>query len=216
MGISNLSTGLRPGVCTSTTRPSTPFEGQMIYETDTNRVLVYEGASWVMIADTDTPPGFDFISTTSFSSSSSVVVDGCFSSTYDNYKVLFSGYSASGLVSVSLQYRVGGGNATGSDYYNRGWYNFGTLTGYAPAAQVSWYLVDVSSTSTSPGTFVADILNPNLAVRTTGTATGMEPANYYAYNFTNTHAVATAYTGFRLIPSSSTITGTVTVFGYRK
>lgn len=33
-------------VCTSTTRPSTPFEGQRIYETDTNRELLYDGSGW--------------------------------------------------------------------------------------------------------------------------------------------------------------------------
>jgi hypothetical protein len=33
-------------VCESTTRPSVPFEGQRIYETDTNKELVYDGAVW--------------------------------------------------------------------------------------------------------------------------------------------------------------------------
>ena len=47
MAISNASSGLRPGVCTSTTRPQAPFEGQLIYETDTNRVLVWDNADWV-------------------------------------------------------------------------------------------------------------------------------------------------------------------------
>ena len=33
--------------CTSSTRPVLPFEGQMIYETDTDRVQIYNGSSWV-------------------------------------------------------------------------------------------------------------------------------------------------------------------------
>ena len=37
---------VKPGVCTSSTRPASPFEGQMIYETDTDRVLVYNGTAW--------------------------------------------------------------------------------------------------------------------------------------------------------------------------
>lgn len=37
---------LKQGVCTSTTRPAAPFEGQMIYETDTDKVLVYNGSAW--------------------------------------------------------------------------------------------------------------------------------------------------------------------------
>lgn len=46
MAISNVSNGLRPGVCTSTTRPSSPYEGQTIYETDTDNVLVWNGSTW--------------------------------------------------------------------------------------------------------------------------------------------------------------------------
>jgi len=37
---------IKPGVCTSSTRPASPFEGQMIYETDTDKVLVYNGSAW--------------------------------------------------------------------------------------------------------------------------------------------------------------------------
>lgn len=33
-------------VCTSTTRPSSPDEGTMIYETDTDRIYTWTGASW--------------------------------------------------------------------------------------------------------------------------------------------------------------------------
>ena len=43
IGSSSLS---KPGVCTSSTRPATPYEGQMIYETDTDKVLVWNGSAW--------------------------------------------------------------------------------------------------------------------------------------------------------------------------
>lgn len=36
----------RPGVCTSSTRPASPYEGQVIYETDTDKVLVWNGSAW--------------------------------------------------------------------------------------------------------------------------------------------------------------------------
>jgi hypothetical protein len=34
-------------ICTSTTRPSSPFEGQHIYETDTDADYKYDGSDWV-------------------------------------------------------------------------------------------------------------------------------------------------------------------------
>ena len=37
---------IKPGVCTSSTRPASPYEGQAIYETDTDKVLVYNGTAW--------------------------------------------------------------------------------------------------------------------------------------------------------------------------
>jgi len=44
------SSVIKPGVCTSTTRPTVPYEGQLIYETDTDRVAAYNGSAWVYTA----------------------------------------------------------------------------------------------------------------------------------------------------------------------
>jgi hypothetical protein len=52
MTISATNQGLRPGVCTSTNRPSTPFDGMLIYETDTDLVRIWNGSSWVTIGST--------------------------------------------------------------------------------------------------------------------------------------------------------------------
>lgn len=46
---------VRPGVCTSSTRPASPFEGQTIYETDTDLVKSYDGSNWVTIGPTTIP-----------------------------------------------------------------------------------------------------------------------------------------------------------------
>jgi hypothetical protein len=46
MSISSSATGLRPGVCTSTTRPTNPYTGQIIYETDTGYLRVWDGSAW--------------------------------------------------------------------------------------------------------------------------------------------------------------------------
>ena len=46
MAINSLSTGFRPGVCTSSTRPTAPFIGQMIFETDTFVMNFWNGTAW--------------------------------------------------------------------------------------------------------------------------------------------------------------------------
>jgi len=43
---------VRPGVCTSSTRPASPFEGQTIYETDTDLIRSYNGTSWFTVGPT--------------------------------------------------------------------------------------------------------------------------------------------------------------------
>lgn len=45
-------------VCTSSTRPTGIAEGTMIYETDTNKGLVYTGSVWVEVFDLDYAPGY--------------------------------------------------------------------------------------------------------------------------------------------------------------
>lgn len=49
MGLSNSlpDSILQPGVCTSTTRPASPYAGQAVFETDTNDISVYDGTAWV-------------------------------------------------------------------------------------------------------------------------------------------------------------------------
>ena len=37
---------LKPGVCTSTTRPAAPYVGQTIFETDTKIMKVWLGSYW--------------------------------------------------------------------------------------------------------------------------------------------------------------------------
>lgn len=52
MTISNQAAGMRAGVCLSTNRPVSPYKGQMIYETDTDMMAVWNGSAWRYIAAT--------------------------------------------------------------------------------------------------------------------------------------------------------------------
>ena len=47
---SNGLAGLKPGVCTSSTRPSGPYEGQMIYTTDLDTLELWNGSAWKVIS----------------------------------------------------------------------------------------------------------------------------------------------------------------------
>lgn len=83
MGLSNYipaSSIARPGVCTSTTRPASPYEGQTIYETDTDMLAIWNGSAWRYIAATTPTNGtiLQVVSkqvTTTFTTTSTTYVD---------------------------------------------------------------------------------------------------------------------------------------------
>jgi len=41
---------VKPGVCTSSTRPASPFDGQVIYMTDVDQTAVWDGTQWTVLA----------------------------------------------------------------------------------------------------------------------------------------------------------------------
>lgn len=51
------SSVIKPGVCTSTTRPTVPYDGQLIYETNTNLLRIWNGASWKTLSYSDYSSG---------------------------------------------------------------------------------------------------------------------------------------------------------------
>jgi hypothetical protein len=41
---------LKPGICTSSTKPAAPFDGQVIYMTDVDQTAVWDGTQWTVLA----------------------------------------------------------------------------------------------------------------------------------------------------------------------
>lgn len=125
MTISATTQGLRPGVCTSTSRPSTPFDGMMIYETDTNLVLIWNGTAWKTLSYSDYTSGSviqvasttktDAFSTTSTSFTDVTGLSATITPTSSSSKILIT---ASLTVSMTynavnrLAFRFSGGNST--------------------------------------------------------------------------------------------------------
>lgn len=202
------SSAIRPGVVTSSTRPSVPFDGQLIYETDTDRLAQYNGSAWV------TQNGLQLISTTTIGSAvSTITVSNVFSSLYENYKILISG----GLGSTELQLNMQLGSST-TQYYSSGIYtdySTGSVGSANSSNTSSWIRVGWANTALGQVTMNMDILGPFIStVGTSATSLWSRNGNnlgmlsYY-------HNVATSNTGFTLTTSTGTVTGgTIRVYGY--
>jgi len=201
IGASSLS---KPGVCTSSTRPATPYEGQMIYETDTDKVLVYNGTAWVIPnSPAQNPTGLEYI-TQATMSTTSTEIDNCFTSTFQNYQVVVNIASATTNANINMQLRAGGVSSVGA--YDQ--------QGDIVATTTSVTLI---SSANSYGFGVIELGGPQVADFTAGTTLfhGLNTTILAVCRRTSFDAdVQTQFDGFRIF-STATLTGTIRVYGYR-
>jgi hypothetical protein len=219
MAISSaLGTGsLTAGVCTSSTRPSAPFEGQMIYETDTDRVLVWNNSAWVDPSTGRTEKsGLAFIESRDLTTSSgNTDFTGVVTSSYKNYKIFVNTTAVSTTLAIRMQMLNGATPITGSDY---SWYVKGYANDLTGAGETSFMVLQGFSTVPhQASTF--DVMNPGVATRTTlgGTHIGTTTGGGLALgHYSGAHGLTTAYTGFRFFPSTGNFTGTISIYGYNQ
>ena len=176
--------------------------GEVLTASDTNTYLANSGLVYV--------------TSTTFSGSSTVQVSNCFTSTYDHYKIILSAYGSANSF-AKLQLTLSGTPAT-SSYYRTGFYAYSAgLANYSggPEAQIQ----PISAWNTGTGSGMAsslEILNPAKANKTAFDGFSLDPIAPTIYKIFSMHDTETAYDGFKLFPNSGTMTGTVTVYGYRK
>jgi hypothetical protein len=213
MAISNNSTGLRTGVCTSSTRPTAPYEGQMIYETNTDLTYIYNGSSWQQVAGSTAVgnSGLVYISSTTIGTGvSSVTVSNAFSATYENYLVTVTGGVASGNVSLDMTF---GSTTTGYKWclVYTAWGS--TIYSDADAAAAKIRYVGRGETNSLAGHI--EIMAPFLSKNTRVLASSIcnaDTGTSYGMLFDST-----SYTAFNIVLNTGTMTGgTITVYGYRK
>ena len=156
--------------------------------------------------------------TVTFTTVSSVSLNDVFSSTYDNYKIVCNVKGSTNLA-VQFRYRVSNADNTSSLY------SFGRIsvdnsgTSDNTGASVQTSFTNICNTSTEfYGSFDLSVYAPFKTERTTfnGSGSGLR-TNYTAgaqYLIGSLYESSTSFTGFTLIASTGTITGTVSVLGY--
>lgn len=221
----------KPGVCTSSTRPASPYEGQVIYETDTDKTLVWNGSAWVFLS---TSAAGDIglvrvipssgtnctISATGVASvtngSTSFTLNGVFSSTFDNYRIVISNMESSspgGGYYIAL-----GTSSTGANYYMGGYY-----VNVSTAAQTvhrtnngdRWIIGTGNNGTKTSVSF--DLCAPNLAQRTFLPQVSSYTETGFCGMANGLQDSTTQFTAFTLSSAGATFSsGDVSVYGYRK
>jgi hypothetical protein len=202
------SSVIKPGVCTSSTRPTVPYEGQLIYETDTDRVAAYNGSAWVYTHSS----GLVRIGGGTLSGASTAFTN-VFSATYDAYKIVITGAATSGNAAITLIF----GATTAGYYYSTPMSAFSdgnySTAGGAGSNAASWAYVAAANAATVGTTL--EIVNPYLASRTFFSSTPVVSGGNTAFGtgggFLNN---TTSYTGFTLAASTGNLTGTCNIYGY--
>lgn len=147
-------------------------------------------------------------------------INGCFTSTYDNYRLVLVATGTSTSQSGVRMKLAANGTTANSAYYTQGLY-----IGAGGAAPVSYW--DPNTTNgfwagafaNLSGNGIIDLLSPNLAVRTHANVllSAFGDTNLITSTNWNIHLTASAYDGvYVATESGGTWSGTLTVFGYRK
>lgn len=215
----NLSAGTGVPVFATTTTRDAAFggtsekvlaEGQLCYLSSTNVVQYYDGASWATVGPA-TAGGLTLITAQTIGTAvASVTVTGVFSSTYDNYKVIVSGGTAS--VDDSQLTLVLGSTTTGY-YMSYSGVNYSGATASLVSNNnaASWTRIGSGFTNGLQTNF--ELVAPNLAKTTsiTGAMASVSAARSFSGYVGNT----TQYTAFTLGIDAGTMTGgTIRVYGY--
>jgi hypothetical protein len=207
MTISATTQGIKPGVTTSSNRPTVPFDGQVISETDTDSLQVYKGSAWAPVS------GLTLISATTIGTTvASVTVSSAFSTTYDNYYINLSGGIASADCNLNLTL---GATATGY-YSNYSYQAVSSSTVTVGNGSNTTSFPSVGSGSASVLSAQIFLQNPFIAKITTVSAQQFPTSTtQYSNNSLGFLNNTTSYTAFTLTTSTGTMTGgTVRVYGY--
>jgi hypothetical protein len=173
--------------------------GEVLTASDTNTYLANSGLVYVT-------------STTIGSAVSSVTVSNVFSSTYDDYRIIYSGGTASASVNLLLSF----GSAT-TEYYGSYYYDLytGANTGTVRRNNGANLYVGNAGTTAGRAQCIIDVCSPNLAQRTT--ISGLNYGDGFAGWCAGEQFSATSFTSFTFSPFTGTLTGgTLRVYGYRK
>jgi hypothetical protein len=184
------------------------------YLEDSQALQVHNGTSYFGVG------GLTHLSTTSFSAAATHSVNGVFSSLFDNYAVRVT---AIGNFNTQLVWRLrdsSNNDAAGSNYDQQGLQIAGGTLGNASVVGTSsqFGLMEMKTDQDSSAVNF-EIFSPFLAARTRFTAAsfGFNNAGSQVLNMrSGAHNLANSYTGLTLLAGTGTITGTISIYGYRK
>jgi len=154
----------------------------------------------------------------SFTSASAISLNGCFSSSYDNYRLMISLSAASADTYLYARLRASGSDITTSNYNSsviQAAFGSTTLGNDAGGtSQSAWNRFGWLQSGTLALEVPTDIGSPNLS-RYTSFSNFNSRSGYGHQTAGGTFNATTVADGITIYPLSGTISGTIRVYGYR-
>lgn len=176
----------------------------------------YPDAGLVQVVPTSVAVGsgsgsVDGNGTVTFSGASSISLNNCFSSIFNNYVLIVSS-SLSASAETRMRLRTSGTDATGTNY---DFYSNAFTTTFNNQSSGSGQTSAYINGSSSKMIFQFHIYDPFNATDTVFNAYGnVSTTNTIASS--GYHGLSTSYDGITIYRSSGTMTGSIQVYGYRK
>lgn len=159
------------------------------------------------------------INTTSFSAQSSVSLNNIFSATYDNYRFIFTTTSNSATGYLYMRLRSAGSDISGTNYFSSV-----TQAGYGSTqlsndnggnSQSTWNRFGYYDGTADALTITGDILLPFSSTHTS--FNNLKARQGFGGEWsTGVYKATTSVDGITIYPAGGNITGTISVYGYRK
>jgi hypothetical protein len=161
----------------------------------------------------------DAIGNVTFSGVSSISLNGCFTSVYDNYRIMFQVDSTSGNPNITFRMRASTTDESGNNYAYSGIKTAagGSVTLDAIVGTSSNKLAENYSGYPSHISGGLDLFNPFNTVTTkyTFNSYGNNTVGAYSgFTYYGAHSQTISYNGITFLSSTGTMNGTVRVYGY--
>lgn len=177
--------------------------------------------AWTVVPASGGASGLTLVSATNFTAQSTIQINNCFTSTYDNYYLDFTLSTIASTTSISAQLSNGGTPNSSSVYNVQGSSGYqSSLANFETSGTTSWGLFNPNaSVLTDVFTISMSINRPAIADKTIGfySLQGIDtsaPARWYQNRIAFRHDNDTAYDGIRFTMGANS--GTLYIYGYSK
>jgi hypothetical protein len=156
----------------------------------------------------------DSLGNVTFSGASSVSINGCFSTTYTNYKLVVNISSRSTTAQINFRFRKSGTDNSASTYYS------GFITTEAASSSIVYLRNALASSgaiseSRNGDTFMSfDVYQPFSNVTSYLLGQSNNPNDVRHFSGGVSHLTIDSFDGFTVYPSAGNIAGTLSIYGY--